>query len=79
MAGKKGDIEIGKRMVEELHRIFDTPKQAYTSMMCNRRHLHEWGTSGKTPCGLYLARLHYCGGDVIYVLTGKRSVNNGNL
>ena len=79
MSGKKGDIEIGKRMVEELHRIFDTKKQAYTRMGCNRRNLHEWGTAGTTPCGLHLARLQYCGGDVIYVFTGKRSVNNGNL
>lgn len=79
MAGKKGDIEIGKRMVEELHRIFDTQKQASISMGCDRRHLYEWGTNGKTPGGLFLARLYYCGGDVIYVLTGKRSVNNGNL
>jgi hypothetical protein len=74
MASKKGDIEIGKRMVEELHRIFDTQKQACTGMRCNRRSFYEWGTVGKTPCGLHLARLHYCGGDVIYVLTGKRSV-----
>ena len=74
MAGKKGDIEIGKRMVEELHRIFDTPKQAYTRLGVSKSCFYDWESIGKTPSGLHLARLHYCGGDVIYVLTGKRSV-----
>ena len=73
MAQKKGDIEIGKRMVEELNRLFDTPKQAYTRMGCCKSVLYDWEKEGKTPGGLHLARLHYCGGDVIYVLTGKRS------
>ena len=74
MANKKGDIEIGKRMVEEIDRIFDTRKEAFTRMPCNKKVLYSWGNDGVTPHSIYLARLHYCGGDVIYVLTGKRSV-----
>lgn len=73
MSNKKGDIFIGKRMVEEINRIFPTKKQACIGMGCDRRNFYEWETVGTTPNGLHLARLHYCGGDVIYVLTGRRT------
>lgn len=73
MSNKKGDIFIGKRMVEEINRIFPTKKLACINMGCDRRSFYEWETVGATPSGLHLARLHYCGGDVIYVLTGRRT------
>ena len=73
VGSKKGDIEIGKRMAEEVFRIFATQKQACESIGCRRQNIHHWGTAGTTPSGLHLARLHYCGGDVIYVLTGRRT------
>ena len=62
----KGDIEIGIRMAEE----------AEAKMHCDRRTVWNW-RNGCVPSGMWLAKLHYCGGDVIYVLTGKRGMNNG--
>lgn len=72
MAKHKGDIEIGYRMVEELYRIFGSQANAIRSFKCARSMFKGWD-NGNTPGGFSLAKLHYCGGDVIYVLTGKRS------
>lgn len=68
----KGDIEIGHRMVEELIRIYGTRAEAIRQFRCGKNCADYW-QSGGTPGGHMLAKLHYCGGDVLYVLTGKRS------
>ena len=67
----KGDIEIGRRMVEELVRLYGTQAEAIRKFQIERHSLDRWGDGG-TPGGYMLARLHAHGGDVIYVLTGKR-------
>lgn len=71
MAKHKGDIEIGHRMVEELIRLFGTQANAKRLFPCDK-HNFEWWNNGGTPGGYMLARLHSHGGDVMYVLTGKR-------
>lgn len=73
MSHQKGDIEVGKRMVEELYRLFPdkTDKFIALKMARERKMVYEW-KNGTTPSSLMLARLHYLGGDVRYVLTGKR-------
>ncbi len=72
MPKRKGDIEIGRRMVDELVRIFGTQANAVRQMPCDRHTVDYWNTGG-TPGGYMLAKLHYSGGDVMYVLTGERS------
>ena len=67
----KGDIEIGCRMVEELVRLYGTKAEDIRKFQIERHSLDRWGDGG-TPGGYMLARLHAHGGDVIYVLTGKR-------
>ena len=76
MAKHKGEIEIGYRMVEELHRLFGRKTDIILRFGIAREMLYAWA-SGVTPGGYVLAKLHYCGGDVIYVLTGKRSGCDG--
>jgi hypothetical protein len=71
MPRHKGDIEIGHRMVDELVRIFGTKANAIRRLPCERHCLDHWKEGG-TPGGYMLARLHYSGGDVMYVLTGVR-------
>lgn len=71
MGKRKGDIEIGYRMVEELLRLFGTKAEAIRKLPCERHAIGYW-EEGQTPGGHMLARLHYCGGDVLYVLTGRR-------
>ena len=71
MAKRKGDILIGQRAWEEVIRLFPTMTSAAKAFGCDRKEFNEW-YHGRTPGGMNLARLHYLGGDVIYVLTGKR-------
>ena len=71
MAKHKGDIEIGRRMAWECCHIFGTAKKAAQQLQCHKNSVYEW-EKGKMPGALILAKLHSCGGDVLYVLTGKR-------
>lgn len=72
----KGDILVGHRMSEEVDRLFTTRISAAKALKCDRKAIRAW-ECGATPGGLHLARLHYLGGDVIYVLTGKREAKDG--
>ena len=67
----KADVNIGKRMHEEIYRLFPSYTSAANALRCDRKCISLWST-GTTPDTLQLARLHYLGGDVIYVLTGNR-------
>lgn len=71
MAIQKGDIEIGHRMVDELVRLFGTKAEAVRRFQCERNCIDHWQDGG-TPGGYMLQKLHFHGGDVLYVLTGKR-------
>lgn len=77
MAKRKGDIEIGYRMISELVRVFGTQANAIRQMQIDRHTVDYWNTGG-TPGGYMLAKLHSWGGDVIYVLTGERQGVKGN-
>ena len=76
MAKRQGDVAMGYRMAEELSRLFPTQAMAAERLGFERKSVFFW-SCGTTPSALALAKLHYCGGDVIYVLTGKRSVDYG--
>lgn len=77
MSKHKGDIEIGRRMAEELLRLFGSPPNVHRCFGVSRCMLYDW-EAGKTPGGAMLARLHYYGGDVLWVLTGIRRKANGS-
>jgi hypothetical protein len=65
-------IEIGKRTYEEIQRIFDSDTKARRSLgITGNRLMQEW-MHGGAPSAKYLQRLHFCGADVIYILTGVR-------
>lgn len=68
----KAQIEIGKRAFCEVQRIFGTNVDARRVLgMKSRQLLYDW-MEGVAPSAKYLQRLHYCGADVIYILTGVR-------
>ncbi len=68
----KTQIEIGKRTFEEVTRVFPTLQNARDMPgMKSRQLLYDW-MDGCAPSAKYLQRLHYCGADVIYILTGAR-------
>lgn len=71
MAKHKGDIEIGRRANEEVYRVFGNYRKAARLIGCDYRLINSW-MHGNTPGGHFLARMHYLGCDVLYILTGKR-------
>lgn len=71
----KSQIEIGKRAFSEVQRVFAKNVDARRSLgMKSQQLLYDW-MEGVAPSAKYLQRLHYCGADVIYILTGIRSKN----
>ena len=70
--GRPYDIRIGWRAAEEADRLFPTRKAAAKAMGKERKLVWDW-EYGNSPSALLLARLHYHGADVIYILTGRRS------
>ena len=72
MAKRKPQIEIGKRAFEEVYRVFGAKSKAEKAIgISSRRLIYDW-SQGVAPSAMYLQRLHYCGADVIYILTGMR-------
>lgn len=73
----KADIDIGGRFVDECCRLFPdlTMHSIAKQLGCSRWQLNEW-RHGKTPGGYYLAKIHAYGGDVAYILSGKRTNDN---
>lgn len=70
MAGAQ--IEIGKRAFEEVLRIFPKITIAKNALgLSSRQALYDW-MEGFAPSARNLQRLHFCGADVIYILTGAR-------
>ena len=76
MSQFKADIEIGMRMFEEAERLFQCSSKAAKELKVDYKTVDGWA-NGSTPTGLSLARLHHAGGDVIYVLSGKRGKEYG--
>ena len=72
MSQKKADISIGMRAYEEAMRISDGPEMLLRKNGIAKNTLYMW-RDGSAPGGLHLAKLHYAGADVLYILTGKRS------
>lgn len=70
---RKGDVRIGARFVDECFRLFPGLTMAGIArrLGCNKHQLYEW-RYGKTPGGYYLAKILAYGGDVTYILSGKR-------
>lgn len=76
MPKHKGDISIGYRAYLETLRLFPTNRAAANAIGCDRKLFWEWGYNGASPNSFYLAKLFYCGADVIYILTGRRQNPN---
>jgi hypothetical protein len=73
MAMVKAQIEIGERAFSEIQRIFSKNVDARIALGIKSKQLiYDW-MEGVAPSAKYLQRLHYCGADVIYILTGVRS------
>ena len=70
---KKTDIEIGKRFVSQLYRIFPgaSNRKIARILRCSQTNIQTWN-EGKTPGAIFLARSIEHGCDIHYVLTDRR-------
>ena len=71
---RKCNIDIGQRAYSEIQRLFPNKSMPYVALRigCNKKAIAAW-RDGFAPSGMFLARLHYLGADVIWILTGERS------
>ena len=76
MAKRKAHICIGQRMYEECLRLFPSNKKAAKAIGCDISTLKFW-MNGSAPSAIFLSRLNFAGGDVVYVLTGERRKEYG--
>ena len=69
----KAPLEIGYRMIEELYRLYpDKSDKWLARKLCVSPTMISAWKRGVTPSANYLAALLYMGGDVIWILTGRR-------
>ena len=73
---KKKDCRIGERAFEEVERLFKSKILARRVLGIGKNSLYEW-KHGTVPSAFYIAKIHYLGGDAMYILTGQRSIENG--
>lgn len=80
MRQKKLDIEVGFRAYEEFRRVAGRRGMVKLAQRLGfgRKTAIAW-KHGICPSVLYLAKLHYAGADVIYILTGRRNGNDDRL
>lgn len=68
----KAQHEIGERAYKEIQRIFESDTVARRQLgISSMRLMYDW-MCGVAPSAKYLQRLHYCGADIIYILTGVK-------
>lgn len=73
---KKKECRIGERAFEEVGRLFKSKRFAVRVLGISKSLLYDWKYE-TVPSAFYIAKIHYLGGDAMYILTGKRSIKNG--
>ena len=70
---RKSESTIGCRAYEEVNRLFpdDFVITICRKIGCSRQTYNSWGT-GFAPSAMFLSRILQLGGDVEYILTGRR-------
>lgn len=73
---RKPEVEIGKRAHKAMLSLFPDKSNVFIAKVIgtSTTTLWEWG-KGKTPSGIFLARMLELGVDVEWILTGR---SNGN-
>ena len=68
------DSAMTPRLIEEIYRLGYSNTELSRAMGCSQTAIKQWITGDTIPYAYYLAKLHYLGCDVIYILTGERNV-----
>ena len=67
------DLDRGKRLLEERKKIWKSRKKFSEETELSFRTLENWENGANIPCDC-LREIHEHGGDIVYILTGKRSI-----
>ena len=74
MSKRKADVRIGYRAVEEVYRISNYSTHYATVLLgCSKKLVYAWA-EGTGPSAIYLQRMYEMGADVVYILTGRRTL-----
>lgn len=68
------DPAMTPRLIEELYRLNLSDTELANTLHCSQTTIKQWISGHTVPYAFYLAKLHYLGCDVIYILTGDRHV-----
>lgn len=68
------DPTMTPRLLEEINRLDISDAELSRKLGCSRTAINQWISGHTIPYAYYLAKLHYLGCDVIYILTGDRHV-----
>ena len=69
------DGSIGTRLCSELNRLCGSTNAACEKLGISKFAFYSWRCKGVCPSSYFLAELINLGGDAMYVLTGRRSIN----
>ena len=72
----KPDVKIGRRAFEFFNMQPEGANKACLKFNIPHETVYEWA-NGICPSAYYLQKLCLLGADITYILTGKRSNNNG--
>lgn len=72
----KVDLAMHERLVEEIYRISDNNSALSRKLGAKSDVVKNWIHQYIMPNAYYLAALYRQGADVIYILTGRRTVND---
>ena len=69
--GRKASINIGRRALEEVDRLYPVRRRAMEAIGCSKNTFEGW-EHGHTPTPIFFERLYHIGADIPYILTGSR-------
>lgn len=72
------DIGMRQRAAEEIRKLGANPYQIARAIGCDRSLVRYWLSEAGVPSHVYLKRIHECGGDALYIITGERKDGGGN-
>lgn len=64
------DYDISERLIEELYRLGDSPKEIAARTGCSYNLVWNY-LDGSIPSVVMMKRLHKAGCDILYIITGE--------
>ena len=69
---RETDLDMRHRAAEEIRMLGCNPYQIAKALGCCQSLVRYWLNEEGLPSHSYLKRIHDCGGDILYIITGER-------